>query len=340
MKEETLKTVMELLKKSKQIAIVGHKNPDGDAIGSCLGLFHFLKNRGFDVTVVMPNDFPDFLKWLPGCETIFNHEKHTEEVTKTIEKAELIFTLDFNALNRTGDLGDVLEKASAKFIMIDHHQQPDDYAIATYSDVAMSSTSEMVYHFIEKLQGKNEITPEIATNLYAGIMTDTGSFRFPATSATTHRVIAHLLECGANNSEIHQNIYDTNSPDRMKLLGVALNNMTILSEYQTAYITLSQKELDDHNFKKGDTEGFVNYPLAIEGIIFAVIFIENKQESITKISFRSKGTFSVNEFARSHYNGGGHTNAAGGKSNKNLTETVSEFISILPHYKNALNHVS
>ena len=301
MKEETLKTVIEVLQKSKQIAIVGHKNPDGDAVGSCLGLFHFLKNRGFNVKVVMPNDFPDFLKWLPGCDTIINFEKHLEEV---------------------------------------HHQQPDDYAIATYSDVTMSSTCEMVYHFIEKLEGKNEITPEIATNLYAGIMTDTGSFRFPATSATTHRVIAHLIECGANNSEIHQNIYDTNSPDRMKLLGVALNNMTILSEYNTAYITLSQKELDDHNFKKGDTEGFVNYPLSIEGIIFAVIFIENKQESITKISFRSKGTFSVNEFARSHYNGGGHTNAAGGKSDATLTETVSEFISILPHYKNALNHVS
>ena len=340
MKEETLKTVIEVLQKSKQIAIVGHKNPDGDAVGSCLYLFHFLKNRGFNVKVVMPNDFPDFLKWLPGFDTILNFEKHLEEVTTVIENAEVIFTLDFNALNRIGGLSEVLEQVEAKFIMIDHHQQPDDYAIATYSDVTMSSTCEMVYHFIEKLEGKNEITPEIATNLYAGIMTDTGSFRFPATSATTHRVIAHLIECGANNSEIHQNIYDTNSPDRMKLLGVALNNMTILSEYNTAYITLSQKELDDHNFKKGDTEGFVNYPLSIEGIIFAVIFIENKQESITKISFRSKGTFSVNEFARSHYNGGGHTNAAGGKSDATLTETVSEFISILPHYKNALNHVS
>ena len=340
MNSTNLSNTINLLQSNKTIAIVGHKNPDGDAVGSCLGLFHFLKNRGFNVTVVMPNDFPEFLKWLPGCDTIINFEKHLEEVTSVIENAEVIFTLDFNALNRTGGLGEVLEQAKAKFIMIDHHQQPDDYAIASYSDVTMSSTCEMVYHFIEKLQGKNEITPEIATNLYAGIMTDTVSFRFPATSATTHRVIAHLIECGANNSEIHQNIYDTNSPDRMKLLGVALNNMTILSEYKTAYITLSQKELDDHNFKKGDTEGFVNYPLSIEGIIFAVIFIENKQESITKISFRSKGTFSVNEFARSHYNGGGHTNAAGGKSDATLTETVSEFISILPHYKNALNHVS
>ncbi len=340
MKEETIKTVIELLQKSKQIVIVGHKNPDGDAVGSCLGLSHFLKNKGHNVTVVMPNDFPDFLKWLPGCDAIINFEKHTEEVTKTIENADLIFTLDFNALNRTGDLGSVLEKASAKFIMIDHHQQPDDYAVVTYSDVTMSSTCEMVYHFIEKLGGKNEITPEIATNLYTGIMTDTGSFRFPSTSAVTHRVIAHLIECGAKNSDIHQNIYDTNSPDRLKLLGVALNNMTILPEYRTAYITLSQDELDKHNFKKGDTEGFVNYSLSIEGIIFAVIFIENKQESITKISFRSKGTFSVNEFARSHYNGGGHTNAAGGKSDATLSETVSEFISILPHYKNALNHVS
>ena len=224
--------------------------------------------------------------------------------------------------------------------MIDHHQSPDDYATVTYSDVLMSSTSQMVYHLIEALDGLDFLTPEISTNLYCGIMTDTGSFRFPCTTATTHKVIAHLIETGAKNSEIHQNIYDTNSPNRMKLLGAALKNLEILYEYKTAYISLSQSDLDSNHFKKGDTEGFVNYALSIEGIIFAVIFIENKQEDIIKMSLRSKGSFSVNEFARNHYNGGGHINAAGGRSLKSLTETISEFISILPRYKKELSHDS
>jgi bifunctional oligoribonuclease and PAP phosphatase NrnA len=340
MTEKVLKTITDLLDNEKKIVIVGHKNPDGDAIGSCLGLYFFLKNRGHETTVVMPNDFPDFLKWLPGCDQILQFERQTQATTEVISSAEIIFTLDFNALNRTGDLGAVLEKLSTPFVLIDHHQQPDDYAIACYSDVSMSSTSEMVYHLIEALNGQNEVSKEIATNLYMGIMTDTGSFRFPSTSATTHRVIAHLIDCGANGSEIHQNIYDSNSADRMKLLGVALENMVIIQDLRTAYITLSQEELDACNFKKGDTEGFVNYPLAVEGVIFSIIFIENKQEGIIKISLRSKGNFNVNEFARNHFNGGGHVNASGGRSSLSLSDTVKEFISILPPYKNALNHDS
>ena len=225
----------------------------------------------------------------------------------------------------------------ADFILIDHHQEPDDYALVTYSDVGMSSTSEMVYHFIEFIGGLNLLNKEIATQLYVGIMTDTGSFRFPATTAATHRVIAHLIESGAPNSIIHQNIYDTNSPDRLKLLGVALNNMVMLPEYKTAYITMSQEELNNNNFKKGDTEGFVNYALSMKGVIFAMIFIENKKEKIIKISLRSKGSFSVNDFSRKYFNGGGHTNAAGGKSLKTLSKTVEEFISILPRSKKELN---
>jgi phosphoesterase RecJ-like protein len=201
----------------------------------------------------------------------------------------------------------------------------------------MSSTSEMVYHFIEFMGGLNLLNKEIATQLYVGIMTDTGSFRFPATTAATHRIIAHLIEAGAPNSIIHQNVYDTNSPDRLKLLGVALNNMVMLPEYKTAYITMSQEELNNNNFKKGDTEGFVNYALSMKGVIFAMIFIENKKEKIIKISLRSKGSFSVNDFSRKYFNGGGHTNAAGGKSSKTLSKTVEEFISILPGYKKELN---
>lgn len=340
MTEKQLQTTTELLSVPKKIVIVGHKNPDGDAVGSCLGLYFFLKNRGHEVSVVMPNDYPDFLKWLPGSDEVFQFEKQHELVVDLLQKVELIFTLDFNALNRTGGFGDLLEKKSVPIIMIDHHPQPDEYAEVTYSDTSMSSTAEMVFHFIEFLGGSKELTTDIATNLYAGIMTDTGSFRFPATSATTHRVIARLIEAGANNSVIHQEIYDTQSPDRMKLLGIALSNMVLLPEYRAAYITISQEELDRCHFKKGDTEGFVNYPLSIKGIVFSVIFIENRQEGIIKMSLRSKGNFSVNEFARNHFNGGGHTNASGGRSSLSLEETVKEFISILPSYKNALNHDS
>lgn len=340
MNAETTLRLTQLLDTPKKVVVVGHKNPDGDAVGSCLGLTFFLKQLRHELTIIMPNDFPDFLKWLPGCDEIVIHDKDTAASAALLDKAEVIFTLDFNSLDRTGDMQTYLEKASAQFVMIDHHQAPDGYAVATYSDVAMSSTSEMVYHLIAALKGLHLLNKDIATQLYTGIMTDTGSFRFPSTTATTHKVIAHLIEVGANNSEIHQKVYDTNSPDRLKLLGVALKNMRFLPEYHTAYISLSQKELDANNFKKGDTEGFVNYALSVEGICFAVIFIENKQDGVVKMSFRSKGTFSVNEFARNHYSGGGHINAAGGRSLKSLSKTISEFISILPSYSDALSHDS
>ncbi len=337
MNSEAISVAKKLLNTPKNIVVVGHKNPDGDAVGSSLGLSNFLRQLGHQVTTVMPNGFPDFLKWIPEAHTIINFEQHLDETTKVIANADLIFTLDFNALNRTGDLAKILEKASADFILIDHHQQPDDYAIVTYSDVTMCSTCEMVFHFMEYMEAISKLNKEIATQLYVGIMTDTGSFRYPATTATTHRVIADLIDAGAKNSEIHQNIYDTNSPDRLKLLGVALNNMKMLTEYKTAYITISQEELNQNNFKKGDTEGFVNYALSMKGVVFAAIFIENKKEDIIKISLRSKGDFSVNEFSRNHFNGGGHINAAGGRSLKTMNDTISDFINILPNYKKALN---
>lgn len=340
MKKETSEIVQNLLASPQRIVIVGHKNPDGDAIGSCLGLSFFLTSLGHKTTVVMPNDFPYFLKWMPGVDDIVIYEKETEKSSQLIKDTDLVFTLDFNSLDRVGDLQRVLEKCKAKFVMIDHHQQPADYAVATYSDVKMSSTCEMVYHFMDALGQADKLTKEIAVNLYTGIMTDTGSFRFSSTSPTTHRVAAKLIEAGAESAIINQNIYDTNSPERMKLLGVALNNLNIMPEFHTAYITLTQKELDENNFKKGDTEGFVNYALSVKGVVFALIFIENKQENIVKISLRSKGDFSVNNFARTHYSGGGHNNASGGKSSQPLNKTISEFISILPRYKDELTHAS
>jgi phosphoesterase RecJ-like protein len=234
-------------------------------------------------------------------------------------------------------MASVLEAKEADFIMIDHHQQPSDYAKVTYSDVSMSSTCEMIYNFIAFLGQTDSITADIASNLYTGIMTDTGSFKYRSTSSKTHRVVADLIERGADNMEIHRQVFDTNSPSRLHLLGVALSNMVILPEYRTAYITLTQEELDANDFKKGDTEGFVNYGLTLEGIIFALIFIENKDEGIIKISLRSVGDFSVNEFARKHFNGGGHDNAAGGRSDLSMDETLEQFNEILKTYKSTLN---
>src|SRR5690554_2181720 len=338
MNEKTADLVKGLLSKPRKIVVIGHKNPDGDALGSCLRLSLFLNSLGHLSTVIMPNDFPEFLKWMPGVDDIVVFERETKIATELIEQTDLIFTLDFNSLDRVGNLQPHLEKSDAKFVMIDHHQQPADYAIATFSDVAMSSTSEMVFHFMAALGRTDKLSKEIATNLYTGIMTDTGSFQFSSTTPTTHRIVAKLIEAGAEGAVIHQNVFNTNSPERMKLLGVALNNLNILEEYNTAYITLTQKELDDHNFKKGDTEGFVNYALSVKGIVLAAIFIENKKEEIIKISFRSKGDFSVNDLARNHYSGGGHINAAGGKSSQSLNKTIREFITILPRYKNELAH--
>lgn len=327
-----------LLSTPQHIVIVPHKNPDGDAMGSSLGLFHYLNGCNHKTTVIAPNDYPDFLKWLPGDESVLKYDTQQESCKTLIKQADIIFTLDFNALHRAGEqLGNTLKASETLKIMIDHHQQPDTYAKYTYSDVSMSSTCEMIYNFIELLGDTDKINASIATCLYAGIMTDTGSFRFPATTSRTHHVIGNLIEKGADNSQIHNKVYDTNSYSRLQLLGRAMQNLKVIPELRTAYITLSQAELDEFNFKKGDTEGFVNYALSLKDIIFAAIFIENHQEDIIKISLRSKGGFSVNEFSRAHFNGGGHTNAAGGRSESNLQSTIDKFISILPQYKQELS---
>ncbi len=336
MNEADISTVRSLLSKAHNIVIVPHKNPDGDAIGASLGLFHFLILKELKVKVIVPNDYPKFLKWMPGNDEILNFEKENAQAIAALEKADLIFTLDFNDFSRTGQLEPILQNSSVDFVMIDHHQQPADYATVTYSDVAMSSTCEMVYNFIEYLGENDTISKDIASCLYAGIMTDTGSFKFSSTTSRTHRVVADLIDKGADNMQIHQEVFDTNSANRLHLLGIALKNMVILGQYNTAYITLTQAELDMQDFKKGDTEGFVNYGLTIENIKFAAIFIENKDEGIIKISFRSTGDFSVNEFARDHFNGGGHTNAAGGKSNSSMEGTVEKFIGLLPQYQKKL----
>lgn len=331
-----IETLINKLNTSKKLVFVCHKNPDGDAYGSTLALYHFFK-RTHQVTVLSPNDCPLFLKWLPGQSEIVIFDKETDKATKILKEADLVFTLDFNAFHRAGsELETVLASLQTQFVMIDHHQEPDNYANYMFSNVTKSSTCEMVYDFIEILDKTDKITKDIATCIYTGIMTDTGSFRFPLTTARTHYIAANLIEKGIENSKIYNRINDTNTENRIKLLGRALQNLVVVSEYKTAYISLSQEELDQNKFQKGDTEGFVNYALSLKGIVFAVIFIEDTQQKIIKMSLRSKGDFKVNEFSKKYYHGGGHNNAAGGRSEDNLKNTISKFLTLLPKYKTQL----
>ena len=337
MNTATILAIKKLLSTPKKVVIVPHKNPDGDAMGSTLGLSQYLKKIGHSSTVIAPNDYPEFLKWIPGNKEVIIHEIDNTISEELISSADVIFTLDFNALHRCGEMGTPIANAKAVKIMIDHHQQPDSYADYVYSDITMCSTCQMVYHFIEKMEDLHLIDTSIGEALYTGIMTDTASFRFPLTTSTTHKVIAHLIDIGVDKSKIHNAIYDTNSFGRLQLLGCAMNNLRFLENHSTAYITLTNKELDVHRFKKGDTEGLVNYGLSLKGVKLAAIFIEHKQEGIIKISFRSKGSFDVNKFARKHFNGGGHNNASGGRSDLNLEDTIIKFTDLLTEYKLELN---
>ena len=329
MKKEDIFALQELLATPKKIAIIPHRSPDGDAMGSSLALYHFLLKLNHKPTVIAPNDFPNFLAWLPGSESVLIYENDKEHCSQIIKDAEFVFTLDFNALHRTGEMEQVLNKVIAPMMMIDHHQKPDNYATYTYSDTIFGSTCEMIYNFIRFLGNKDLIDKNIATCIYTGITTDSGSFRFPSTTGTTHRIVAELIDLGIDNSEIHNQLFDNNSYNRLQLLGRALQNMKVFPEYKTSYITLSQKELDEFKYEKGDTEGVVNYGLTIKGIHFAAIFIEHRDENIIKISFRSQGSFDVNQFARDHFNGGGHINAAGGKSYESMKETLKKFENLI-----------
>jgi len=332
-----IKEIKVLLSTPKNVVIVPHRNPDGDAIGASLAIYHYLINKGHNATVVAPNDYPNFLKWLPGSKETYKFDMQNRQSKNALDEASVVFLLDFNALHRVGsDMQNTLEDYDGTFIMIDHHQQPDDIATYLFSDTSICSTCQMVYHFLEKLDDVNSINAEIASCLYTGIMTDTGSFRFPSTTSTTHRIIADLIDKGAENAKIHNNVYDTNSYGKLQLLGRALSNLVVIEDLKTAYITLSQKELNEFDYQKGDTEGVVNYALSLEGVIFAAIFIEDTDQQIIKISLRSKGSFSVNKFSREHFDGGGHDNAAGGKSEISLDETISKFLSVLPNYQSAL----
>ncbi|MCE3260249.1 MAG: bifunctional oligoribonuclease/PAP phosphatase NrnA [Bacteroidetes bacterium] len=327
MRKDSFLKFKTLLKKVDNIVIVTHWSPDGDAMGSSLALYHYLKALKKTATVVVPNDYPEFLQWMPGNKGVLVYEKDTAKVNKLLARAGAIFTLDFNSFKRIEKLGEVIAATSAPKILVDHHQQPDNYASLYFHDVKACSTCELVFDLIEGLGGKKLIDKKIAACLYVGLMTDTGSFRYASVNAKTHLIISELMKTGIAPSDIHSAVYDTYSESRMKLLGYALSEkMRVLEGLPVAYISLTEEELKRFDYKKGDTEGLVNYPFAIKGIKVCALF--NEGEGGVKVSFRSKGKIDVNKFARAYFNGGGHINAAGGKSYESLEATVQKFVSL------------
>jgi phosphoesterase RecJ-like protein len=325
----------------RKVAIIPHQKPDADALGSSLALWGFLKNKGHRPMVVSPTDYPDFLFWMPGNSEVLVYSDKTKEVcAKVIGEAEIICCLDFNDLKRCEPLDAFVNaNTSAIKVLIDHHQDKKDFADFEYCRVTAAATAELIYELIGLLGNEADITSDIASCIYAGIMTDTGSFKYPATTAAVHRIVANLLEKGINHTDIHRNIYDTSTLDRLKLKGFVLSErLKVIPELQTAYFVLSKADLGRFHHQNGDTEGLVNYGLSIKGIKLAVILKE--EEGFVKMSLRSVGNLSVNEMARTYFNGGGHINAAGGRLDMSIQEAETAFLEALKAYANVLSEAS
>jgi phosphoesterase RecJ-like protein len=333
--QEFIQAALSAITQAKSITIVSHKNPDGDAVGSGLGLFHFFKQLGKNVHFMVPNQLPVYLNWMDGYNEIINYEADKVRGREIIKASDVLMMVDFNHRSRLSEAGDHIIPLKATKILIDHHPYPEAIADYMYSRTSSSSTAEMVFEFIQKVFGEKYISKSVAECLFVGIMTDTGSFSYNSSEPLTFEVVGRLLKKGVNKDYITDKVYDNYSESRLRLLGHAVNQrMVVFPDAQAAYIYLTKKDMEDYHFEPGDTEGFVNYPLSIRGVVFSAIFIE--KDDYTKCSFRSKGTFPANLVAQEHFNGGGHMNAAGGEAKSSLPDALTRFEQVLPLYKSYL----
>jgi phosphoesterase RecJ-like protein len=333
-----LTDIIRLLETPRKILITTHTNPDGDAIGSSLAMYGYLKKKGHDVSVMVPDPDPAFLSWMPFHASLMVYRDQKEECLRTIEQVEIIFCLDYNGLGRLSDAEMTVRNADAIKILIDHHRDPDPEFNYRISVVDTSSTSELVYDFIAGCGDADMIDQDIAACIYSGIITDTGSFSYSCNYEKTYLITADLYRKGIDGEHIHRLIYDTYSEERLRLLGYSISEkLVVLDEFHTAYISLSKEDLERFNYQVGDTEDVVNYALSIAGINLAALFCE--RDGVVRVSFRSKGNFSVNDIARKYFNGGGHVNAAGAISHLSLEETVRILVDSLPGYQEKLTTV-
>lgn len=333
---QNLQAFKKLLSEPRKVVITTHHKPDADALGSSLGLAGYLKKKGHEVVVISPTDYPEFLSWMKGDPDVVVYENNNQSKSKElVNAADFIFCLDFSSLHRINELGELVRESKAKKVLIDHHLDTEDFADFTLWNIKAAATAELVHQLIYDLGDGDLIDKDIAEALYAGIMTDTGNFKHPNTTKNVFLVCSDLIEKGADTAKVAKLIYDTNSVDRVKFLGYALNEkLKILPEFNTAYFAITADELKRFNSKTGDTEGLVNYALSIKGIKLAAVIID--RTVAIKISFRSVGDFSVNEFARKNFEGGGHKNAAGGISYETLEATVEKFEKLLIENKELL----
>ena len=332
-----LDSIRQIIQSTVPVSIVVHRNPDGDALGSSIGLKLYLEKRyNRKVQVIIPDPFPEFLDWLPEATSTLEFEKNKNQTTDVLNQSGLIFCLDFNHPSRVGSMEEVLRKTTGVKVMIDHHQEPDDFVDFMCSETSASSTCELVLEFIQADGGDAFLDEHIAKCLYTGIMTDTGSFRFSATTPKTHVMAARLMETGFEHWKIHEAIFNQNSLHKLQLWGYALSQkMFQLPGLNTCYFVITAKELEEHNYQEGDLEGLVNFALSIRGTVLGVMFSERKGG--VRMSFRSIGDFPANQLSKKYFNGGGHINAAGGSSETSLDETVNLFLKVLPEYKDLLN---
>ncbi|MCB0566085.1 MAG: DHH family phosphoesterase [Phaeodactylibacter sp.] len=331
---ENIKELKALLAYPKDIVITTHRNPDGDAIGSSLAVYHFLNKLGHAVRIVSPSEYPDVFGWMKDIEKIIIYDTDPEDAQDVIQRADMIFCLDFNALDRIDKVGELIEKAKGVKVMVDHHLYPEPFPEFMLSDTTASSTCELVFDLITGLGWKEHMDHIIGECLFTGILTDTGSFKY-STSAKLYRIVAELIEFGVDDYRLQDLIFNSMQEKHLRLLGHCLNNrMEILEEYQTGIITLTKEDYADFDIQRGDTEGIVNFLLKVKKVKVAAFITE--QPTIVKISLRSKGDFSVQEIARRHFKGGGHKNASGGYSFQSLSATVRRFKGVLPEYKDQL----
>ncbi len=328
----TASGIFQAITNAHSIVITAHRSPDGDSIGSSMALYHLLRKWQKNVTVVHPDPAPEFLHGVPKQEVIIDFENQAEKASKLLLAADLIFCLDYNEPSRVGkDMQEVLVQSKAVKVMIDHHLHPADFCDFTLSEISACSTCELLFQWLKAIQKENEIDAVIGQCLYLGIMTDTGSFRFPSVSSGTHEIAAFLIEKGVKHFEIHEAVFDTNTIDRIRLKGYALSEkLVLIPGIPVAYASLSEEELNRFNYQKGDTEGLVNQILGIQGIKMAVFFAE--KDGKVKISFRSKGEYVVNQLANDHFEGGGHAYASGGISFVSLDETIAKFVTNVKNY--------